>query len=227
MREKNKYYIKDNAGLTGEKLANMKKNNYYVYRALTNIYKSVEDNNPKIGGPFRSALLAGELQRSDTQTGFNTNNLGAKLKYLVASLNDPASVAKFKKSFLYQNILEPMSCGTQAEVDDQWLNFKHTNGYDPAFKNKSSLDAALICQRDDMTAPFGLDFSKLIDTFVQTDRNGNYYLEDKYTIEEEIAGDEAMHAQLKSLKSNERFKASYLNPKETTNYLEDDSENNL
>lgn len=227
MKENNKYYIEDNAGLTGEKLANMKKNNYYLYRAFTNLYKSVEDKNPKIGGPFRPALLAGELQRSDAQTGFNTNNLAAKLKYLTIQLSDPANVAKFKKSFLYQNILEPMSCGTQAEVDDQWLNFKHTNNYDPVFKNKSSLDAALICQRDDQNAPFGLDFSKLIDTFVQTDKYGNYYLEDKYTIEDEIAGDEAMHRQLKSLKSNARFKESYANPKATSNELDDEDENDL
>lgn len=223
MKEKNKFYIEDNAGLTGEKLIGMKQNNYYLYRALTNLYKTVKEGNPKIGGVFRPALLSGELQKSDAQTGFNTNHLAEKLKFLVMSLQEPANLATFKKSFLYLNVLKPMSCGSvNLEPDEQWFNFKHVKNFDDVFKNKSALDAALLCQRDDKSVPLGLDFSKLIDTFVQTDKYGNYYLEDKASTEDEMAGYAAMKEYLQVMKKNPRFRKNYENEKENENDDEKD-----
>lgn len=208
---KNKYYIDGNAELYGEKLINMKKNCYYLYRAFTNLYKSAKDNSP-IGGPFRPALLTGELQREDRLTGFNTNRLGLKLKFLTVSLSDSANLKMFKNSLLYNTVLESMSCGTLVDIDEQWLNYRHTNNCEPALETKTSLDGALICQRDDLNAPLGLDFSKLIDLFVQTDGYGNYYPEDKYSFEEEELVVQAISAQLKTMKEHKRFQANYFNP---------------
>lgn len=208
---KNKYYIEGNAGLYGEKLINMKKNCYYLYRALVTLYKTVKDGNPTIGGPFRPALLTGELQREDNLTGFNSNHLGTKLKFLTTSLNKFENCNLFKTSLLYKS-LKALACGTQIDVNAQWVRYQLTADGKINFKDKNALDGALICQRDDLNAPLGLNFSKLIDLFVQTDGYDNYYLEDKYTFEEEADVAQAISAQLKTMKENKRFQANFFNP---------------
>lgn len=225
---KNKYFIDGNGGLQGEQLANMKLNNYYLFRALSHLCKTAidEKSTDKIGGPFRAALLSGELQRSDSQTGMDTNDLAGKLKFLVVALSDkshPENIEKFKKSFLCQSVLKPLMRGDS--IDDpanEWKNFKHTSNYDAKFKNKKAIDAAIICKRDDATAPLGIDFSKVIDSFVKTDKNGNYYLDDNYAIDDEIAMTDAVNKELKSLKNNKRFKDSYANPNQSS--LEDEND---
>ncbi len=227
--KKNPYFIDGNGGLSKEQLANMKLNNFYLYKALNQILKSVRTNDAKIGGPLRASLLTGELKKSDALTGVDTNRLGEKLKFLVIELSDknhPEKLEAFKKSYLYNTVIEPLSSGYILDEDRKWSNYKHTSNYEQAFKNKNALDAALTCQREDEKAPLGLDFSKIIDSFVKTDEKGNFYLEDSYTIEEEIAMGEAVNEQLKTFKNNSRFKANYSNPKAASseNEFEDEDE---
>lgn len=208
----NKYYIADNAGLRGIQLINMKKNNYYLYRAFVGIYKSVVDKNPKIGGFYRPQILAGELLRTDEETGFNTDNLALKLRFLVVSLREEINVRKFRYSFLALRAIEPMYYGTLDNPKDQWYYYKPTADCLPAFKDKSSFVAALLCQRNDDNAPLGLNFSKLIDTLVQTDGNGNYYIDGTSDPMDYINMGKAVAAQLAAMKSHPKFKSSFYNP---------------
>ncbi|MCI8555407.1 MAG: hypothetical protein HFI85_02410 [Clostridia bacterium] len=220
--KKNPYFIDGNLGLNDKQVALAKQNNYYLFKALNQIYKTARDNDAKIGGALRAALLGGELKNSDSATGVDTNGLGGKLKFLTISLSDPKKLEQFKNSFFYNNILKALAAGAILDDNKTWPNYKHTSNYEQTFKNKSSVEAAIVCQREDLKAPLGLDYSKLIDSIVKTDENGNYYLEDSYTVEEEIAMDEAISTQIKSLKNNERFKRNYYNPKEKEAELDDE-----
>ena len=227
---KNPYFIEDNGGLSQSQVSMMKKNNFYLYRALSHLYRTVNSNNSntKIGGPYRTALISGELPKNDNVTGIDTNNLAAKLKFLVLALSDnnhPEYKEAFKNSFLYSNILETLCYGYTTDSDLAWKYYTQTDDVEDSFKNKSSYDAALVCQRDDPKSPLGLDFSKLIDSFVKTDKNGNFYLENDYNVDEELAMTDAVKTQLETLKNNSRFCDNYNNAninKDTSDDFEDE-----
>ena len=212
----NKYFIDSNENYQQRQVCMMKKNYYYVVRAFSAIIGSLNNTNSLVGGDYRPALLAGKLPKTDDVSDVNTNNLGEKLKFLTIALSDkrhPENVNTFKESAIYKIILTHLFSGCITDVDQQWDNFVLKNSQDSPFKDKNALTAALICQRDSTNSPIGLDFSKLIDTLVQTDKNGNYFLSNDIDINDEIALTEAVKMYLTMLKSNKRFTENYQNPK--------------
>ena len=92
------YYINGNGGFRST-LPLIKKNNFYVIKALNQLWYSAKRGKPnEIGGPYRPALLHGELPKSDKVTGFNTNRLAEKLKFLTIQLSDkrhPENIVKY------------------------------------------------------------------------------------------------------------------------------------
>ncbi len=223
----NPYYRESNKGLSQTQISNIKKNNFYLYRALNHLVASIEKGKEELGGNYRGLLLSGELPKNDKLTGVSSNRLAEKLKYLVIAISDknhPENLEKFKNSYFYKNVLLPINLGYTADVDAGWNNFQKSNNVETAFKNKSAYDAALICQRDDLNAPIGFDFSKAIDSIVKTDKDGTFYLDSTTLIEDEVSISEAVNAQLDNLQGNKRFSENYNNPMISYDDLEDEDE---
>lgn len=210
-----KYYIDGNLRLTTEQISFVKKNHIYVTKALNQIYSSVRKNSADIGGAFRSALLLGNLPKSDKLTGVNTNRLGEKLQYLTIALGDknhPENKEIYQNSFLLQNILIPLYAGYIVDPDKKWDNYRRTNECEQVFDNKNSFDAAAFCQRDDVNTPIGLDDSKLIDAIVKTNARGDFYLDNTTSLEDEMEMVDALKKELNALKKHSRFCACFKNP---------------
>ena len=108
-------------------------------------------------------------------------------------------------------VLIPLYNGYTFDQDQAWSNFKYKTDGEETLKT-TTLDAALICQRDDITSSIGLNFSALIDTFIKTDKNGHYFLGGTVSTEDEEKMCKAVQRQLDDLKSNKRFAASFTNP---------------
>lgn len=207
----NPYYIEKRLDLTSKQLVYAKQNNYYIFKALNFIFGSVETNEAKVGGPYRAPILTGNLRNDDSLTGIDSNGLGKKLKFLTIALGNPKYVEQFKKSFLHEVLLYLFS-GSLTDPDSEWRSYLRTPDCEELFKNKGCLESAIICNRDNINSPLGIDFSKIIDIFVKTDKNGNFYLDDKYSAEEEVFVTEAVDREIKTLKSNDRFRNSFINP---------------
>ena len=123
----------------------------------------------------------------------------------------PENIVNFRNSFLYNSILCPLFDGYTADKDQAWNNYKFNENGEQALKNKTPVEAAIYCLCEDYNSPLGLNWAVLIDTFVKTDKNGNFYLEDDVSIDEEMKINKAMQQQLKDLRSNKRFTASFTN----------------
>ncbi len=219
----NKYFIDDDMGLSVNQIAMQKKNNFYFYMAFSFIYDDVVRKNKDIGGELRGAMLSGRLPKKDLLTGINSNHMAEKIKFLVLALSDPnhkENIEIFKSSFFYNNVLKCLTMGFSVDSDNKWINFKRTANFESSFVGKNSYDIALICQREDISSPLGLDFTKLIDTIIKTDENGNYYLDGSMSVEDEVEVAEAVELQLKAFQTNERFCRNCINPK--SSYLDGD-----
>ncbi len=207
---KNKFFIDNNDDYSKEQLNKIKANNMYIVKALAQLRSSVRKNDSIIGGNMRPYLLKGKLQYSDSVTGIDTNDFAGKLKFLTIALNDkshPENIEVFKNSLLNEVVTKSLVSGNY--LDDSlefWDNFKNIS---TSKKKTSIIDFVLETQRNDLTAPIGLDFSKIIDTLVKTDENGNYYIENSYSMEDETEIAEAVQLQLHAFQDHPKFKENF------------------
>ncbi len=209
----NKFFIDNNKDYTKEQLTKIKANNYFIIRALSVLHTSIRDNNPIIGGPFRPVLIKGKPQYADSLTGMDTNDLAGKLKFLTLALNDkdhPENIEIFKNSFLNKSVLKPLLLGNYYDSDNLnfWSDYKNVST-NSKIKNLTVIDYSYYLQKNDLNTPIGLDFSKIIDTLVKTDKNGNYYLENSYSIEDEVEITEAVNLQLHSFQDHPKLKDNF------------------
>lgn len=235
---KNPYFSSDNKDyvsikgeqVTPERMKAIKLNNSYVISVLSNIiFKGDEFLNAPSMKKYMPTILAGNPARKDNITGYNSNNLGEKVKFLVLALSDknhPENMQKVKNSFFVQSIMMPLFTGSFAVEgsEDRWELYQKTTN-DPYFKNMNAINAATKCYLNDPEVPVGIDMSTLIDGLVGTDSNGNYYLIsdiDDLKVKENMVA--AMKEHINLLKSNKKFKANYNNPNIIEDELEDEDE---
>ena len=211
---KNKYYIDDKGSLTDEQVRMVKRNYIHVAKALNRLYFAALRNNlDNLDNTYKPFLLSGNLDFGDNETGLDTNDLAIKLRFLTISLSEnPKNVEKFRNSLLYNGILTPLYAGDVGNPNKQWINYKNTMMDNRLINNNNPFIGALICNKLEPNAPIGLDYSKIIDSFVKVDEYGKYYLSDKNNIQDEVEMLEAVKQYLKDLKSNEIFRKNYKNP---------------
>lgn len=223
---KNPYYSSDNRDFvsvenvapTPERMRMIKLNNNYVFSIFLNIMTKEDFTNSPAMKKYMSTIFSGNLVRTDKVTGYDSKNLGKKIRFLVSHLSDkkhPENLEKFKKSFFYQSILVPFFYGGYSLGDDnneRWELYERI-GTDPAFKGSSALNAATKCYLSDPTLPVGLDMSALIDGIIKTNEKGEYELvediEDLKVKENMIA---SVQEFINLLKSSKKFKENYNNP---------------
>ena len=211
----NEYYINGNGGFKST-LPHIHKNNYYVIKALNHLAFSSRDGKyDEIGGAFRTPLLSGQLPKSDKITGFNTNRLAEKLQFLVLQLSDrrhPENLVKFRNSFFYTSVLAPLFNGFVIDEDQAWENYQLNKNCEDALRGKNPIEGAFLCKYENYSSPIGLDFSKLIDTIVKTDKNGRFFLDDNVSTEDQLKITNAIQLQLDEFKENARFASNFKNP---------------
>lgn len=225
---KNRYYSSDNKDFvsiegqkpTDERMKMIKKNNQFILTVFSNMISSNDFMNTALLKKYEATILAGDLPKTDKVTGYNTNKLGEKLKFLVMAAADkshPENMENFKNSFFVQSLLIPIYHGgfmvNNEDSDERWTLYDKT-GVDKSFKNVSPLNGAFKCYVNDPNTPVGLDLSTLIDAIVKEDEKGNYQL---VTDINDINVKNDMVSSVKEfidlLKSNKRFKDNYKNPK--------------
>ncbi len=223
------YFISSHEDLTPKQVACMKENNNYLYRAFNQLYTSIEKGDPKkIGGSFRNLLLSGRLPKNDDESGIDTNGLAKKLKALVIALSDenhPENLETFKQSYFFTNILYPIVCGFSIDSQQIWKNYKQVENPDPELKDKKPYDGVLYCIKNDKYSPIGLNIAKAIDTIVKVKEDG-IYVEENYTLDQELELEEAVNSQVKIMKNNGRFKKNYIDPESMATLDNEDEDEN-
>ncbi len=213
----NKYLIYDSDKLTERQLTFAKANSFYLFHAMAKLRSSVRKGDKIIGGVLHSPMIGGKLQYDDIYTGLNTNDLGGKIKFLVEALSDekhPENLEMFKKSFFYTVFLKKIVTGAYYDNDlVNWPMYKNVSN-DENIKKRSAFGFAMEVMKDDMSLPLGVDFSKVIDIIVQTDKNGNYYLEENCSNEDKLAIAEAVNLFFSILQNHPRFGMHFINPEE-------------
>lgn len=208
----NKFFIDGNKNLTKKQLIRAKANSFYLFNAFAAMRTSIREGKKRIGGELRFALLSGKLQFDDNVTGIDTNKLAEKIKFLTMSISDqkhPENLKKFKDSFFYSVFLKRLLTGKDFDNNlKNWPKFKNIST-DEKYKDKTAIAFSFDLVQEDLNLPLGLDFSKIIDTIVQTDKDGNYYLEDTCSAEDEIAISEALNYQLSLLQNHPKFKENF------------------
>ncbi len=226
----NKYFINDNKNLTKKQLARAKANNFYLFNAMAKLRSSVRKGQKRIGGPLRSAMLGGKLQFDDEYTGLDSNDLGGKIKFLITSIGDdkhPENLKMFKESFFYTVFLKKIVTGQDFDNDlKNWPLYKNISTNEEV-KTKSAFGFACMLVKDDMSLPLGFDFSKVIDTIVQTDENGNYYLEDNCSSEDELAITEALNYQISILQNHPEFEKNFVYTEKENELYDFEDENEI
>ena len=226
---KNPYFSSDNkdfasskSGMqTVENVKNIKLNNQYllsIFSAMRTAKTKEQFMNNPIYKNYKNTILAGELYKKDTVTGFNTKKLGEKVKFLVLAFCDeshPENIQKIQQSYFMTDVLLHIFHGgflnAETNSDERWELYEKV---DPAVAKSSALNAALSYYVNDPTIPVGLDFSTIIDTIVKEDRYGNFELVSQVNdlkVNEDIVM--AVKAYIALLKSSKKFKANYRNPK--------------
>lgn len=212
---KNKYFLdkESTKGLSIEQLRAAKFNNQFLMSVFTNLVAHDGTNAESvIGQDYITCLLDNKLPRSDAETGVSSKNLGAKLSFLIKTLrNNPEEQKKFQNSFFFQ-LIEVFRRGT-INYDEQeiWSNYKPTTLCPDKYKKKGAFSIAMLCHSKNDSAPIGIDFSTLIDSLIDTDKNGNYFITtdfDKFGSEAQEMNN-ACKEYLKLIKSTPTFQSYF------------------
>ncbi len=185
MEEKNPFlFDKDYAkreNLTPVQIMEIKNNNTYLLTILNNLFTGKGDTalaKERLPQLIIQAL-SGELYYPDSETGFDSNDLGGKFKFLLLELDkNPEARKIFNKSF-FTKTLRRLFAG------DSWKK-NTTNWDDYKMKSTATLPEYVSPEDSALVGAFnifvyngdqlGLDMSKIIDTIVGKDQDGNYIL---------------------------------------------------
>lgn len=217
---------------TPERLRMVKLNNKFLFTlfsAMRTSQSREEFMSSKIYQKYKNTFLTGSLYKNDNLTGFNTKNLGEKIKFLVMAFCDeshPENMKKIQNSTFLKDILPILYHGgipnQNADSDERWELYRHTTS-NQKYKNLSPLNGAVSCYVNDPSLPVGIDFSTLIDGIVKQDRYGNYEIREEIV---DIKENENFVLAIKNfvdlIKSSEEFNANYKNDNIIASEMEDE-----
>lgn len=218
---KNKYYLDYDAskGLTTDQLRAAKYNNQFLMSVFTKLVASEGTNPEEAVGDFITCILDNKLPRSDAETGLSSNNLGAKLNFLVTTLrNNPAAQKKFQNSFFYHLINAFRRGSTTFNEQEQWESYQPTSSCSSKYRARGPFAIAMLCHSKDDTAPIGINFATLIDSLIGGDNYGNYYIKTDFDKLGNTAKEMNMACKnyLSTIKSNSAFKQNFTQEGPTT-----------
>lgn len=218
----NKYYTTDDRHFISygaerphpDRMRAIKFNNIFIFSTFDQFFNEEFPNTP-VMQKYMPTILSGNLARTDKITGYNSKNLGEKLRFLVKTcIKSPEKLKMFKNSFFAQSVLTILSNGCTggwANEQERWPSYKNLG--DPFVAGMNTINGALKCYLNDPTVPVGIDVANLIDGIIKKDANGNYkIIADFDDIEKKEEMVEAMTAYVNLLKSTKRFKECYNNP---------------
>lgn len=217
----NPYFIENDNNYTPTQKKYMKENNIYIFTILSHLIK-YNGETKTLSSAYKKRILSTLLYHPDIKTGLDTNKLGEKLKALIIAMDKPENREKFCNSYFYAAMSTLTTGATQAGNENQeWAKYQKTSRCPFEFKNKTPLSASLDCYKEDPSMPVGLNMMTFIDEIIQKDEFGKYKVIDT-TAEKGDLMCQAVIEQVKSLKSNEKFKQSFENPNLNQNYYGDD-----
>ncbi len=206
----------------------IQRNFFYAVKALNALVLTTQDikfggheKHEEIGGEYREALLSGRLPVPDRATNFYSNRLAEKLRYMTTKFSeDSENIDKFKNSYFYRYVLVPLYAGYVYNKDEAWYNYRFKDDGNPELKRFNVFAAALYSKYrldDNRERPVGINFAKLIDTFVQIDDKDNFHLVNGMPDDDTLGKiDIAIQKQLTEWKTNKWFAASFENPRATS-----------
>ncbi|MBE7074328.1 MAG: hypothetical protein E7379_04500 [Clostridiales bacterium] len=204
----NRYYLdkEDCKKLTIQQLRAYKYNNQFLISVFSLLNDS-DGRNPEDALGFKlPCILENKLPKPDSETGIPSNNLGAKINFLIQTLkNSEADRQKFVNSFFYQAI-EILRRGS-LDYTDGWDTYKISSKCPDLHKDKNPFTLAILSHSKTNELPIGLDFTKLIDSLIGTDKNGKYYIRTDFDKMSSNAREInlACEAYLKMIKTNPMF----------------------
>lgn len=221
----NKYFSTDNRHFISygeekpnpERMKAIKFNNMFVFTIFSKMHKlDGKFSEDALMNKYMPTILSGNLARTDKTTGFNSKDLGEKIKFLVKeSIKNPEKLEKFKNSFFSQSVLKIFYDGCTGgwnNEQEMWISYKNKD-LDPFVKDMDPLNAAMKYYLNDPTVPVGLDMTTLIDGLIKKDANGNYsIISDFNDIEKKEEMIEAIKSYVELIKSTKKFKDNFHNP---------------
>ncbi len=185
MAEKNPFlFDKDFAkkeNLSKNQILYIKNNNIIIYTLLSNIFaKKGELSQAKAALPEHiMQALSGELRYTDSDTGYNTNDLGGKFKFLLLELDkNPKAREIFNNSYFTKSLKSLFIGNAWKGCKTSWANYKmkdHVKLPEYVAPSDSAIVGALNIYLYN-GEEIGIDMSKVIDTIVGVDKDGKYCL---------------------------------------------------
>ncbi len=218
MTEKNPFlFDKDFAqkrNLTKDQILYIKNNNINIYTLLSNIFAKKGDlSTAKAILPQHiMQALSGELHYTDNETGYDTNDLGGKFKFLLLELDKNPKAREIFNNSYFTKSLKALFVGNAWKAEKtSWSNYKMRERVDlPNYvtPNDTAIVGALniyLYNGDEI----GIDMSKVIDTIVGVDKDGKYCLKPVDDLETINYLSSAVTEQTRILKSSPIFNDLY------------------
>lgn len=185
MVEKNPFlFDKDFAkkeNLTKNQILYIKNNNIIIYTLLSNIFvKKGELSQAKAILPEHiMQALSGELRYTDSDTGYNTNDLGGKFKFLLLELDkNPKAREIFNNSYFTKSLKSLFIGNAWKGSKTSWSKYKMKDDAKlPEYV--APTDSAIVGALNIYLyngEEIGIDMSKVIDTIIGVDKDGKYCL---------------------------------------------------
>lgn len=195
------------------RLRAVKFNNMYVLTIISKLHvfdnKFTDDYFIK---KYMATILSGNLLATDTATGFNSNDLGGKVKFLVRECSKEEGIKKFRNSFFNLSLFKLLYDGNVRSWGNEgfWSNYENKKT-DEKTIDMNALNGALHYYLNDINTPVGLDLSRLFDAIVDKDKNGNYYIVENLDIEKQEEMINAVEMFIQLLRANPKFKEHFSN----------------
>ncbi|MBQ8444082.1 MAG: hypothetical protein IJX25_01870 [Clostridia bacterium] len=180
MAVKNPYYIykEDTQKLTAEQIKSAKFNNYFLMSVFTRLVQSNGENAVEaVSKSYLPGLLLNSLPKTDIQTGIDSKNLGAKVKFLIQALQDSKANRESFNSSFFADLIHRLAFGSiRQDYSKRWKNYKATKNCIEKYKEKDPFDAAILCHSKNDNLPVGINFATLIDGIVVANNRGEFHL---------------------------------------------------
>ena len=201
----NKYDAETN-GLNAFHQCEIRENNIYMFKILTNIFNNNGKTN-RISNNYRTQILSGKLIHSDKNVD---NGVGEKLKALILALDkDPVARETFNNS-AFSSVIKLLFTGRLYNDDKTgWAYYTPSDDCADVYKNKTALNVALACYRANREM-VGFDLDKLISTIVTKNKKGAFIIKDTATTEQFNQMVEGMSKFITSLKQDPLFNKNFV-----------------
>ena len=192
---------------------NAKYNNYFLMSVFTNLVAENGTNaSSVVPSTFLPNILLGRLPKEDADTKIDSQQLGAKIKFLLRELKSGEQAQQFFSNSFFSKLIECFRRGTTStNTIDRWIAYKPTEACDAKYKEREPFAAALMCYQKNENLPVGINFAKIIDCLIVRKNNGEYAFRQNFDEfgEEATLMTAACDKYLRALKTNPLFTSNF------------------